>query len=249
MRRPRHELMDDPGLDPAEHAAALRGLRRINAVSGVVRTVARVLRELAEPDVGQVQCRAIDVACGGGDVAVGLNIQARREAGDLSAAITVDGCDVREYALTLSRRAADAAQLGDAASFWRWDAMSGLPLVGPGGRRYDVGICTLFLHHLETEQAVAVLRAVDEGCSRGGVVLDLRRGWWPWVCTWIGVRILSRSRVVHHDGPASVEAGWKRKELEDAARSAGLSDFRVTRSFPLRWKLVWWKPETKQASA
>lgn len=249
MRGPRRELMDDPGLDPGDHAAALRGLRRINAVSGVVRTLERALRELAEPCVGHMRCRAIDVACGGGDVAVGLNVRARREAGDSDGAVMIDGCDVSERALALSRQAADATRLGDTVSFWRWDAMSGSPLVGPGGRRYDVGICTLFLHHLETGQAVAVLRAMDEGCSRGGVVLDLRRGWWPWVCTWVGVRLLSRSRVVHHDGPTSVEAGWTREELENAARSAGLSDFRVTRSFPLRWKLVWRKPQTEQASA
>ena len=73
----------------------------------------------------------------------------------------------------------------------------------------------------------------------GGVVLDLRRGRAAWAATWLGVRLLSRSAVVHHDGPVSVAAGWTRAELEAAAREAGLSGARVRRSFPMRWALTW----------
>lgn len=244
--------MDDPGLGPAEHAAALRGLRRINAVSGVVGTLWRELRVRAERkraagngSVSASGLRVVDVACGGGDVAAGLNARARR-AGE-EAAVLVDGCDVSERALGVARenwslkrpvREERGVGVGE-PSFFVWDALSGEALVDPKGNRYDVSICTLFLHHLETEQAAAVLRAMDAGCEGGGVVLDLRSGRWAWLVTWVGVRLLSRSRVVHYDGPASVRAGWTRAELEGAARSAGLADFRVSRSFPLRWKLVW----------
>ncbi|MEM1444658.1 MAG: methyltransferase domain-containing protein [Planctomycetota bacterium] len=239
MRGPRREWMDDPGLDPDEHAAALRGLRRINAVSGVVGTLRRAIRRVGGEDF---RGRVVDVACGGGDVAIGLNRRGRRSSTSAGSAWTVDGCDLSERALALSRQAAEAAGVSRAMSFWRWDALSGAPLKPPADRgfdAYDLATCTLFLHHLETDEAVAVLRAMDEGCALGGVVLDLRSGWWPWACTWLGVRLLSRSRVVHHDGPASVEAGWTRRELEDAARAAGLRDFTVSRSFPLRWELVW----------
>ncbi|MEM7576880.1 MAG: methyltransferase domain-containing protein [Planctomycetota bacterium] len=245
MRRPRRELMDDPGLPAEEHARALRGLRRINAVSGVVRTVWREVRRLAEPmdaaSPGAFESessgfRVLDVACGGGDVAVGLQLRALRE----TACVSVDGCDVSERALSLADALAkDSLPLQGAMNWVRWDALSGPMPRGGDGARYDVAVCTLFLHHLETEDAVTVLRAMDQGCSLGVVVLDLRRGWWPWVCTWLGVRLLSRSQVVHHDGPASVKAGWTRGELEGAARSAGLTDFAVSRCFPLRWKLVW----------
>jgi hypothetical protein len=48
--RTRHrvpEWMDDPTLDPAEHRRALRGLSRLNTVSGAFRSLWHPIAELA----------------------------------------------------------------------------------------------------------------------------------------------------------------------------------------------------------
>ncbi len=66
------EVMDNPGLDAAAHAAALRGLGRINAVSGSVRIVWRGIEAAARRRAASERGRAlrvVDLACGGGDVA------------------------------------------------------------------------------------------------------------------------------------------------------------------------------------
>ena len=88
-RRP--ELMDQPGLDDREHALALRGLGRINAVSRTAAalwpSLAKLAREQA-PAAGPL--RVLDLATGGGDTAVTLANRADRA----GLAIEIEGCDL-----------------------------------------------------------------------------------------------------------------------------------------------------------
>ena len=67
VRRP--ERMDDPGLDPAEHRRALRGLTRLNAISHTVGHLWQAIRK-GVGDRPAVPLRILDAACGAGDIAL-----------------------------------------------------------------------------------------------------------------------------------------------------------------------------------
>ena len=71
------------------------------------------------------------------------------------------------------------------------------------------------------------------------LVQDLVRSRWGYVLAWTGLRILSRSRVAHSDGPLSVRAGFRPEELLDLAREAGLDGAQVRRAWPERLVLSW----------
>src|SRR5437764_11213730 len=71
------EVMDQPGLDAAEHARALRGLSRINTVSGSAGILWPSLRDLARA-AGADGIRVLDIATGAGDVPLRLWQKARR---------------------------------------------------------------------------------------------------------------------------------------------------------------------------
>ena len=58
--------MDEPGLDPVEHARALRGLARLNRLSRAGNAIAREL--IAWSDELGRGLRVLDIASGGGDV-------------------------------------------------------------------------------------------------------------------------------------------------------------------------------------
>jgi hypothetical protein len=71
------------------------------------------------------------------------------------------------------------------------------------------------------------------------LVDDLRRcvpGYWSAV---VGTRLLSRSPVVHIDGPRSVRAAFTTDELADLAQEAGMSNGTVTQHWPWRQQLLW----------
>ena len=111
------ELMDDPGLPEAEHVVALAALARINAVSRTSEQLARSVasrfdarsRPAASPPNSprNAPLKVIDVACGGGDVTIGLAARLARLAGLRGhAAPEVIGIDLSEVAVERARRQA-----------------------------------------------------------------------------------------------------------------------------------------------
>src|SRR5204862_4753556 len=86
---------------------------------------------------------------------------------------------------------------------------------------YDAVVCSLFLHHLDLERAVLLLRRMSTSAERLVLVHDLERRRFGYVLAWLGTRILSRSRVVHFDGPRSVEGAFTRAEALELAHGAG----------------------------
>ena len=221
--------MDQPGLDPAEHRRALEALRRVNLFSLGTRALWPRIREHGRArlrdDPGR-PVRLLDVACGGGDFAVRVARLARRE----GLPMEVSGCDRSGFAVEC---ASDLARRsGVEARFFEHDA-----LAGPLPEGYDVVTCSLFLHHLDGPEAVALLRAMKQA---GGLVLvdDLERGRLGWLLAYAGIRLLSRSRVAHVDGPLSVEGAFTRDEARRLAEQAGWERPEVVPRFPCRFLLA-----------
>ncbi len=71
---------------------------------------------------------------------------------------------------------------------------------------------------------------------------DLVRGALGYATAYVGTRVLSRSPVVHVDGPRSVRAAFTIEEARLLAEGAGLVDARVDPAFPYRWRLSWSRP-------
>jgi 2-polyprenyl-3-methyl-5-hydroxy-6-metoxy-1,4-benzoquinol methylase len=228
-RQLRPEWMDRPGLEVGAHRAALWGLARVNALSFVHRTFWRPIRELAKcQSPGEV--RVLDVACGGGDIAVRLAQLARRSRFRL----TVDGCDIRPNALSLARERADRAQVS--CRFFEFNALQ-----QDWPNDYDVIVNSLFLHHLTNEDVVTVLTQMASATRRLVLANDLVRSPTGYLLARFGARLLSRSPIVHTDGPASVIGAFTRAELHDLARRAGLRKAKVKRCWPARMLLEWSK--------
>ena len=225
------EVMDDPALDPAAHAAALRGLRRLNALSGTTGSLARALAPALSGVTGRTP-RVLDVACGGGDGAVAL---AGRLARLLGREVRVDGCDFSETALKIARETGKRRRRPD--EFFNADALAG-PLPGADGNRYDAAVSSLFLHHLPTADAPRVLRNMAEA-AECVVVSDLRRTRLGLAMAHIACRTLSRSPVVRADGPRSVRAAFTVPEFRAVADAAGLTGGGLTPVWPQRFLFVW----------
>src|SRR5262249_49879331 len=104
---------------------------------------------------------------------------------------------------------------------------------------YDVFTVSLFLHHLEEEQAVDLLRRMARATRQAILVNDLVRSALGYALAWLGTRVLSRSDIVHMDGPLSVRAAFSVAEVSELARRAGLEGAWVKRCWPWRFLLTW----------
>lgn len=228
LRQCEPELMDQPELDSAAHHHALSGLSRINWWSRTAGRIWPALKELVvQHDLDKLTI--LDLACGGGDVALSLARLARAD----NIAVTLQGWDVSATAAAYASKR--AARLGISnVTFFERDALSDVV-----SRSFDAVICTLFLHHLSETQVVTLLQRMREAARHNVIVDDLLRTRAGYYLAWFGTRILSRSPIVHFDGPVSVQAAFSLKEIEELAEHAGLRGASITRHWPQRFLLNW----------
>lgn len=227
QRHRQPEWMDQPGIDPVAHSQALQGLRRINTFSGAVGSLFAPIRSLARERRGH-PLRVLDLACGGGDNTTALAERARRQ----GLAVQVDGSDLSPQAVAIATRSAKERGLG--ATFFQADALN-----DPIPEDYDVILCSLFLHHLDQEQAVDLLQRMGRASRCLVLVNDLIRSPLGYGLAWAGCRLLSRSPIVHFDGPVSVQGAFQLQEVRALAARAGLEGAAVRRSWPERYLLSW----------
>ncbi|HKY59520.1 MAG TPA: methyltransferase domain-containing protein [Gemmatimonadota bacterium] len=109
-------------------------------------------------------------------------------------------------------------------------------------RSLDLVHTAAFFHHLGVDDAGRVLAEMCRVSRRLVLVNDLVRSWVAAGSIWVLGHLLSRNRLVRHDGPLSVLKAFRPEELLALARAAGpeVAEFRwrLTRAFPYRMTLV-----------
>lgn len=210
------ELLESGSLSLADVRANLADLARLNRLPGGAAAssaaIARLARGLSEPTI-------LDVGTGRGDMPVAF---ARR--GWRTVAVD-DNPQVLRVARAATRGVA-AVEVVEADG-------AGLPL---SDGAVDVAHCSLLIHHLAPDQAVAVLREMARVARRGIVVNDLRRGVLPFAVTVATTVALARSRVTRVDGIASARRAYTLRELDELLARAGLR--RTWRSLPFMPRVV-----------
>jgi 2-polyprenyl-3-methyl-5-hydroxy-6-metoxy-1,4-benzoquinol methylase len=229
-RRLEAELMDDPALDEREHHRALRALARVHTLSGTGLRIRRKLDRIAADAQRGRPLRVLDVACGGGDASLDAAHWGRRT----GRAVEVTGLDLSGTALRFAGERARREGVG--IDWLEGDALTDLP-AGP----FDLVVSSLFLHHLPDGGVVHLLEAVGARAAHVHIE-DLCRSHLGLGLAWATLRLVSRSRVAHVDGPRSVRAAWRRQELADLADAAGLGGAGIRRGWPERWILSWSAP-------
>jgi 2-polyprenyl-3-methyl-5-hydroxy-6-metoxy-1,4-benzoquinol methylase len=223
--------MDQPGLDGAIHRRALAGLGRTNSICRVSHIIWRRIREAKLRPASGNRLRILDVASGGGDVVSGIALLAARDG------VTVDahGCDISALAILYAQQ--NAARRGaSGVEFFRLNALEDeLP------EDYDVVMCSLFLHHLIESDARTLLWRMGAAARRLAAVDDLRRTLRGYLYAWAGGRLLTRSHVVHVDGPLSVRAAFTMAEAKKLAIEAGWGEIEIRPHWPQRFLMTWKK--------
>lgn len=200
----RAELLDDS--PPADAVRSLQDLRCINRWFGGHRLLTRLLREQVRPDEA---FRFLEIGAGSGD-----NAALVRRKFPASRVTTLD------YRLLHVRQGEGDRVVADAFA---------VPFAGP---HFDFVFCSLFLHHFSEDQVISLLRTMAQLARRAVLVTDLERHPLAYY-TLPATRWLFRWHpITMHDGPASVQAGFRVPELLNLARAAGLHAPRVRRHRP-----------------
>jgi len=217
------ELMDDPSLPVEEHLRALAGLARVNKLSGVAGAMYRHLRAYAWARPNQT-IRVLDVASGGGDIPIAWGRRARRDGIRLQLSLL----DISSVAIEQQQRL--ARRNGVDILALQQDCLS-TPL--PVG--FDVVTCSLFMHHLDEHQTFRLLQSMQIATEHALIVCDLERSRLNLTLVQIAAHLVTRSRVVHHDGGLSVRGAYTLQEFKQLAENALSRPVRIKRSIPCRF--------------
>jgi SAM-dependent methyltransferase len=197
------ELLDT--LPPDQARASLRDLVRINRRWGGHSTLRRLLRENV-PDGRTFS--VLDVGAASGDMGACMR-QWYPAANVTSLDYVLSHLGGEEPGGMTGRVAGDAFRLPfRPASF-------------------DYVFCSLFLHHFRNDKVVELLRNFGEVARKAVLVIDLERNPIPYYFIAWSRPLLGWDPVTVHDGAISVEAAFKRRELEELARQAGLRNPRA----------------------
>jgi 2-polyprenyl-3-methyl-5-hydroxy-6-metoxy-1,4-benzoquinol methylase len=220
------ELMDAPDLAEQQHMLALKGLQRVNLFSGTANVVATAIHRVWKTQSAPVHI--LDLACGGGDVTLHVAKRLRR----LGVHAEMHGWDRSSTAIDFARQQAKIA--GVHVDFKIADALAEI-----APQSFDVIYCTLFLHHLTNSESRNLLTQMYRGARKLVLIDDLRRSATGYGLAVVGCRLLSRSPIVHVDGPLSVRAAYTDKEILSLSDQCGLPRPEVRRHWPHRFLISW----------
>jgi 2-polyprenyl-3-methyl-5-hydroxy-6-metoxy-1,4-benzoquinol methylase len=200
------ELLDNPAADPAMVAESLRNVARANRWFGGAAAVRFGLdRTLGEMPRGS-SLSLLDLGTGLGDLP---KVAVRWGAGR--------GIRLVPVGLELNRSAAALATSRGLATVV---GCAGVPPVRDKG--VDVVLVSQVAHHLTAESVVHLFRTCDRMARRAVIVADLRRHPLAAPSFWCGGRLLGFDPVTLTDGVTSIRRGFRRGELVELMRRAGV---------------------------
>lgn len=92
---------------------------------------------------------------------------------------------------------------------------------------FEYVMCSLFLHHFTDPEVVELLSEFRRVAQRGVLVCDLERNILPYLFLPATKPLFRWQRLTLHDGPISVRAAFRKVELSELARKAGLKNIDV----------------------
>ncbi len=213
------ELLDTDSGTTAEIAASLVDLRNINRWFGGVGTTRWMLRRVANR-LGVSTLSMLEVAAGSSYVP-----EACRQ--------SLGGSGLK-LDITLLDRAPSHLQNGARAV-----AANALALPFRDSS-FDVVSSTLFAHHLSPEELVRFVVEAQRVCRSAVLINDLIRNPLHLALVYAGLPLF-RSRLTHHDAPASVRQAYTLDEIRSLLSRSSAGQVEIYRRYLFRMGVIVWK--------
>lgn len=214
------ELMDGSDYTCDEYAQCLRQIELINKLTNGYAPTLRAIESFmsVRPDSSR-PLRILDVGFGHGDTLRAIaKWAARRGVG-----VALTGIDIQPQSADLAYRVTPPSMQ---IKYLTGDVFEHQPETS-----YDIVLNALFMHHLDDETIVRMLRWMNENSQIGFFINDLHRH--PFAYRFIGgfTKIFGFNRLIQHDAPLSVARGFTSAEWKEYADRAGLE----SRRLEVRW--------------
>jgi SAM-dependent methyltransferase len=223
-RRREEEWMDAPDADPAELARSLKFIQRVNRFFGYTRQTISHLEEFSRNWKKGERITVVDFATGSADVPRAI----LRWADERGFDVRVVGIDLHPATAAIAMSDSNDPRLSIVCA----SAMDA-PFETDS---FDYALTSMFLHHLDEDDAVRVMREMNRVARRGIIVSDLLRDRRAYA--WISFFTLTAGPMVRHDARVSVAQAFQEKEMLALRDRAEIGFARFHRHFGHRFVLA-----------
>ncbi|HEY0058712.1 MAG TPA: methyltransferase domain-containing protein [Flavisolibacter sp.] len=222
------ELLDGDNLSFAEIRQNMEELDVINNRLGGHRITIKGLQAFVLQMPEDEPLEVVEIGCGGGD-----NLRVIKQWGAaVKQPVQLTGVDINEDCITYACSRSENAGIQFIHSDYRTAVLA---------RKPHIIFSSLFCHHFTNPEIVSMLKWMHHNAKAGFFINDLHRHLLPLFSIRILTTLFSKSRLVKHDAPLSVQRGFTRKELSGLMTEAGLAPYTITWGWAFRWLLIYQK--------
>lgn len=222
------ELMDDFSCGGDELKQTLAELKTINRLLGGNKVTTDGLKKLLK-NHSSGTIRIADVGCGGGDMLHVMQKWGKSTGLDLEFL----GIDANPHTIQLAKETFSG---NPGIAFEVDDVLRETFYQKP----IDIVTCTLFTHHFNDEELKQMFAAFLKKAKVGVVVNDLHRNPVAYYSIKYLTKFFSKSPMVIHDAPLSVQRSFTKRELYRLFEGLGFKKIEISWHWAFRWQVVCW---------
>lgn len=222
------EIMDDFSIDGPLLHDTLDTLAKINTWLGGNKVTIDGLKIVLKDHPKSKPITIVDLGCGGGDILRDVSEFGKKHGYHFNLIGIDANAEAVRYANQLSGEY-------DHLEFQQIDITTEeFDLL-----KYDVVLCTLFLHHFKNEQLFQLLQKLKDRAKIGVVVNDLHRHRLAYYLFKL-ITLPVKNQMIIEDGLTSVLRGFKRKDLVNFSEKLGVK-YQLKWKWAFRWQWVIFK--------
>jgi ubiquinone/menaquinone biosynthesis C-methylase UbiE len=224
------EIMDNLEVDGPVLVQTLKELKTINKLLGGNQVTTSALKKITDAFPNRMFTVA-DIGCGGGDMIRVMSEWAKAQKVNCQ----FIGIDANPNTIAAAKH--NLADLEN-VSFQVQNVFEKSFL----DQQVDIITCTLFTHHFTEKELINLFTTFINKAKVAMVINDLHRHPLAFYSIKLLTALFSKSPMVKNDGPLSVLRSFRKKEIEDLMKAAGLNNFEISWQWAFRWKVIAYMP-------
>lgn len=220
------ELLDKDDIPFADIRQNLKELNFINQYLGGHKITTTGIQSFVRVLSPESQLSICEIGCGGGDNLKAISNYC------LSKNIQADftGIDIKPECLAFAKQ-----QYPELDANW---ICTDYKKADFAGQKPDVIFSSLFCHHFNEEELIAMLQWMRQNSAKGFFINDLQRHPLAYYSIKWLTHLFSRSYLVKNDAALSVARGFQRQEWVSILKAAGIKNFSIHWKWAFRHLIV-----------